>query len=82
MTPAPLPRELSLTTVAKLVAVVVGAVIWWMTLTGEVRGLAENFTTQHRELLQQHESQLPVLRQICRNTATTELALQNCDQAR
>ena len=74
-------QVVGISTVAKVLAVLIGAVAWWVTTQNTFTNYLDKNYVQHEELISQHRLQLPVLRQICRNTATTELSGSLCDKA-
>ena len=67
--------------VLKLIGVAIVVIVWWVTFAGKVDLVIETLTKEHGLMAAQHTTSLPVLRQICRNTAKTEYALSVCDGA-
>ena len=59
------------------VAILVGAA--W-TLQANVSGYTKEVTEQHLKMIKQHDTTIPLLRQICRNTSRTEHAHSQCDK--
>ena len=66
--------------IIKYAVAIIGVVVWWVTMEIKIGAHITVNQAQHEEIMLQHRQQLPVLRQICRNTAASEMAQQTCDR--
>ncbi len=65
--------------ILKLVGLIFAIAFWLFAVQSKIEAHIVDNAKSHVELLLQHGKQLPILRQICRNTSKTEAALDRCE---
>ena len=69
-----------LETIIKIGGIIVVVAVWWIALGARLDTFVSQTNGSLNVLERQHKDTLPLLRQICRNTARTDAAQQTCDR--
>ena len=69
-----------LETILKVGAILLGIIIWWFAFSTRLDSFVGQTNLSLNTIERQHKDMLPILRQICRNTARTEAAQGSCDR--